>query len=94
MNITPEEIDRLTSLAHLTLSESEKRTYQEHLQSITNYVKKLNLLNLDQLVPSTHATTQSSTLREDIPINNNHLLQEKNAPIWEENAFRVPRILE
>tara|TARA_B110000438_G_C15445439_1_gene492278 strand:+ start:90 stop:374 length:285 start_codon:yes stop_codon:yes gene_type:complete len=94
MSITSEEIDRLTTLAHITISDDEKKTYQTHLQSIISYVEKLNQLNLDQLIPSTHATTQLSILREDTPQKNNHLLQEKNAPVWEENAFRVPQILE
>jgi aspartyl/glutamyl-tRNA(Asn/Gln) amidotransferase C subunit len=80
MKITREEVLRVAELAHLELSEAEVELYRGQLDSILEYVEKLNQLDTTSIEPmagghpredasllSTIPGKRSSSLREDAP---------------------------
>lgn len=93
MTITKKELDRIIHLAHLDVSEERRLAYVSQVNDILTHMEQLNDLNLDNIPPSAHARIQETLLREDVAVSQDHLHLEKNAPAWEDNAFRVPKIL-
>ncbi len=100
MKISREEVLRVAELAHLELSEAEAETYRGQLDSILEYVDKLNEVDLSGVEPmsqvlfSAHGASQSA-LREDVekPCNlGTELL--KQAPEARKPYFRVPKVID
>ncbi len=90
MSFEISQIEQIATLAHLSLSEDEKSRYATQLEAILGYMQILNTLplyELDTVIPE-------STLRRDdvsqvIPLN-----LEKNAPLWAEGCFEVPKMMD
>lgn len=95
MDISREEVLHIARLARINLSEAEIEGYQKDLNSILQYVAKLEQLDTTQVEPTTHAVPLELTLREDEVIQ--RLTPEEilsNAPAVEDGHFRVPRVVE
>jgi len=73
MKITREDVVRVAELAHLELSEAEVGLFRGQLDSILEYVEKLNQLdtaNVEPMAggrPAGVADDPSSALRDDVP---------------------------
>jgi aspartyl-tRNA(Asn)/glutamyl-tRNA(Gln) amidotransferase subunit C len=92
MSLSKDDITHISNLAHLEVSESEKDSYLEQLQSIFGHIDTLNSLNLDNVEPTTHSIDVDTPLRDDVVVEQGDLLLEKNAPDWDGQGFRVPKI--
>jgi aspartyl-tRNA(Asn)/glutamyl-tRNA(Gln) amidotransferase subunit C len=100
MKISREEVLRVAELAHLELSEAEAETYRGQLDSILEYVGKLNEVDLSGVEPMAQVLFSSddasqSALREDVekPCNlGTELL--KQAPEARKPYFRVPKVID
>jgi len=93
MSISNSDLDRIASLSNLTIPETEKENLTKQLNAILGYVKKLASLPTSSVEPTTSATDQRSSFREDICYKSNK--SEKiivNAPREENNFFVVPKI--
>ncbi|AYO31050.1 Asp-tRNA(Asn)/Glu-tRNA(Gln) amidotransferase subunit GatC [Biomaibacter acetigenes] len=95
MRITKETVEHVANLARLYLSEEEKAEMTEKLNSILDYMEKLNELDTSQVQPTAHVIPIKNVFREDriwesLPLKETL----KNAPDRDENFFRVPRIIE
>lgn len=71
MKISREDVLRVADLAYLNLSESEVSTYQHQLDSILEYVSKLNELDTTKVEPMAQVLGKNSDaehmpLREDV----------------------------
>jgi aspartyl-tRNA(Asn)/glutamyl-tRNA(Gln) amidotransferase subunit C len=55
MKITRKEVEHVARLARLELTEVEKELFTSQLDGILAYVDKLNELNTDGIVPTSHA---------------------------------------
>ena len=71
MKISREEVLRVAELAHLELSEAEAETYRGQLDSILEYVDKLNEVDLSGVEPMAQVLFSSddanqTALREDV----------------------------
>ena len=93
MSLELSELERVIRLAHLEIDEDRKIAYLAQIQKKLDYMEQLNKLDLSSVKPSAHAHVQETVLREDVVVPQGDLLLEMNAPVWEEGAFRVPRIL-
>ncbi|RAP26636.1 Asp-tRNA(Asn)/Glu-tRNA(Gln) amidotransferase GatCAB subunit C [Candidatus Marinamargulisbacteria bacterium SCGC AG-343-D04] len=93
MDLSMEDLEKTVSLAHLTVKEEKKEMYLSQMQSILDQVDTIDALDLADVKPTETVVEQGQFLREDIPVKPDDLHLEKNAPLWEEQAFRVPRIL-
>jgi aspartyl-tRNA(Asn)/glutamyl-tRNA(Gln) amidotransferase subunit C len=95
MKITRVEVEHVARLARLELSEAELDTFTVQMDSILAYVEKLNALDTDGIVPTSHAVPMENAFRPDqlrdaIGVDNALL----NAPNHAESFFRVPKVIE
>ena len=101
MKITREEVLRVAELAHLELSEAEITKYQQQLDSILEYIAKLNAIDTTNIEPMAQVLTSGSeaggnpALRDDViepcDVAKDILAQ---APDAEGPYFRVPKVIE
>jgi aspartyl-tRNA(Asn)/glutamyl-tRNA(Gln) amidotransferase subunit C len=94
MSLSQDELDRAINLSHLTVSNEKKELFLGQLNDILDQVDTLNALDLDNVEPMSSVVEQTQFKREDVPVKPGDLLLEENAPVWEGNAFRVPKILD
>jgi aspartyl-tRNA(Asn)/glutamyl-tRNA(Gln) amidotransferase subunit C len=100
MKISREEVLRVAELAHLELSEAEAETYRGQLDSILEYVDKLNEVDLSGVEPMAQVLFSSddaiqSALREDVerPCDTGTKLLNQ-APEVRKPYFRVPKVID
>ncbi|RMD87335.1 MAG: Asp-tRNA(Asn)/Glu-tRNA(Gln) amidotransferase subunit GatC [Calditrichaeota bacterium] len=94
MAITVHEVDKITFLAKLKFSESEKQKIARELDQIVAYVDKLNELDTSDVEPLSHVMEFKNVLREDSV--EKWLTQEealKNAPAKKQGYFSVPKVI-
>ena len=101
MRISREEVLRVAQLANLELSEAEVTKYQGQLDSILDYIAKLNAVDTSNVEPMAQVLAEGVTssanagLREDVVVPCNVagdvLVQ---APDAAAPYFRVPKVIE
>jgi aspartyl-tRNA(Asn)/glutamyl-tRNA(Gln) amidotransferase subunit C len=88
-------IDDLAHLARLSVTDEEKPVFSKQIDSVLQYMEKLNELNTGDVDPTSHVITLNNVLREDLPMNPLDRTDAlKNAPDTTEKFYRVPRIIE
>jgi aspartyl-tRNA(Asn)/glutamyl-tRNA(Gln) amidotransferase subunit C len=98
MALTEKDVRYVAELAHLELSEAEVREFLPQLDSILQYVDKLNQLDTTRVDPMAQVTlsaTENPSLRMDQP----HATFDQetalaNAPERDGGCFKVPRVIE
>ena len=99
MKITREEVLRVAELAHLELSEAEVGMYQRQLDSILEYIAKLNAVDTSNVEPMAQVLAETNivnaAMRDDV-IAPCDVAQDvlKHAPDAEGAYFRVPKVIE
>ena len=94
MNITIKEVKHVAKLANLILSEEELATFPGQLDKIFGYAAKLDELDTEGVVPTTHAFSNKNAFREDEM--KDSLTREEallNGPEQNGEAFVVPKII-
>ena len=94
MKISTDEVKHVAKLARLNLSGKEVEAMTTQLDSILNYVDKLNELDTKNVTPTTHAIVIQNAFREDEV--KESLGQEaslQNAPRQNGEAFVVPKVI-
>lgn len=89
------EIEHVALLARLTLSEDEKEKFGDQLNTILEYIGKLNELDTSEIPPTSHVLEIQNVMREDIA--RPSISKEKalsNAPDRTEDFYRVPKIID
>ena len=66
MQITPDLIKYLESLARITLSEEEEKKVGSELQDILTYIDMLNELDTDGVEAMSHCFPVTNVMREDV----------------------------
>ncbi len=92
MKISIEHIGRL---ARLSLSDEEKELFGRQINSILDYMEKLNELDTTGVEPTSHVISISNVAREDEPrmsLEREDALM--NAPDHTDKFYRVPKIIE
>jgi aspartyl-tRNA(Asn)/glutamyl-tRNA(Gln) amidotransferase subunit C len=98
MALTEEEVRYVASLAHLKLADDEVRQFLPQLDSILEYMAKLNELDIEGVDAMAQVLTPGSAefaLRSDSPhptFTPDEALS--NAPDRGGNFFKVPRVIE
>jgi aspartyl-tRNA(Asn)/glutamyl-tRNA(Gln) amidotransferase subunit C len=95
MKITRAEVEHVSRLARLALSEAELDSLTGEMDAILDYVEQLNTLETDGIVPTAHAVPMENAFREDY-VKPGFTPEQalSNAPDVAENAFRVRRVIE
>ena len=94
-HISDETIEYVGILAKLELSGEEKEQAKKDMESMLDYVDKLNELDTDGVEPMSHVFPVNNVFREDIVTNGDDregIL--KNAPERKEGAFVVPKTVD
>lgn len=95
MKITRVEVEHVARLARLELSGPELDTFTVQMDSILAYVEKLNALDTEGIVPTSHAVPMENAFRPDQlgqAIGVEAALA--NAPRHAESFFSVPKVIE
>ena len=99
MKISREDVLRVAELANLELTEAERKTYGDQLESILSYCEKLNELDTSGVEPMaqvlTGAEKEAPTLREDVA-RNAAIIEDvlRIAPDPKAPYFRVPKVID
>jgi aspartyl-tRNA(Asn)/glutamyl-tRNA(Gln) amidotransferase subunit C len=107
MKISREEMLRVTELAHLELSEAEIAKYEQQLDSILEYIAKLNAVDTSNVEPMAQVgsvdtsggpsadANPNPTFRDDvaIPCDISREVLER-APDAAPPYFRVPKVID
>jgi aspartyl-tRNA(Asn)/glutamyl-tRNA(Gln) amidotransferase subunit C len=95
MKITKKEVEYVARLARLSLSEAEKEKMTAQLDSILQYMDKLNKLDTKNIEPTSHVLPLNNVWREDMvkpsPSREEMLA---NAPEQAEGFYKVKKVIE
>ncbi|HHY13631.1 MAG TPA: Asp-tRNA(Asn)/Glu-tRNA(Gln) amidotransferase subunit GatC [Thermoanaerobacterales bacterium] len=95
MKITKADIEHISDMAMLNLSEGEKENFAEELNEVLKQVKRLEELDTKDVKPMVHLLPLKNIWREDKrePSLDSELIF-KNTKNREEDFFKVPKIIE
>jgi aspartyl-tRNA(Asn)/glutamyl-tRNA(Gln) amidotransferase subunit C len=89
------DVAYVAELARLELSPDEKRTFQQQLETIVQYVEKIGELDLAGIEPTLHGQALVNVFREDVVVpslDRDQVLA--NAPERNGFEFKLPKIVE
>ena len=95
MQITPDLIKYLESLARITLDEDEEKKVGKELQDILTYIDKLNELDTEGVEAMSHCFPLTNVLRKDEvkpSMSPDEIVA--NAPDSQDGTFVVPKTVE
>ena len=94
-HLSPEQVAHLAKLARLALTDAELDHYAQQLGVILDSVAKVTEVATGDIKPTSHAIEMSNVFRDDVvrPSFTSDVTSQ-NAPEWEDERFRVPRILD
>jgi aspartyl-tRNA(Asn)/glutamyl-tRNA(Gln) amidotransferase subunit C len=93
--ITREEVERVVSLARLSLDEAELSRMASELDAVLGYVATLERLDTRGIPPTAHVVPLPTPLRDDVPEPPMDAARAlANAPLAEGSSFVVPKVIE
>ena len=95
MTIDLKTVKHISKLARISIEEKKAKKLAGDLNSIFDFIAKLNQLKTDNVEPLSNISSSSLPKREDIShdINSNEEILE-NAPDKLEGFFSVPKVVE
>lgn len=95
MKLTVSDVDRISDLAKLKLSETEKESLLVDMNKILEYVEMINEVDLSDVQPTTHVQHTENVFREDeIKPYKDFKAILKNAPEKIGNFYKVPKVVD
>jgi aspartyl-tRNA(Asn)/glutamyl-tRNA(Gln) amidotransferase subunit C len=107
MNVTEKDVAYVADLANLELTTQERQRMLKDLNSILDYIDRLNELDTSDVSPMAQISTGlgkvensgrgqiTSSMRDDVPVPclpHKEALQ--NAPVTDGEFFKVPKVIE
>ena len=99
MKLSRDDVLKLARLSRLNLSEEEIDQYQQELSSILEYVKQLDGVDVEGLMPTYQVTGLTSagnnaTRKDEVvsQVEQSQLL--KNVPLTEDSHIKVKRMIQ
>ncbi|HBA94049.1 MAG TPA: Asp-tRNA(Asn)/Glu-tRNA(Gln) amidotransferase GatCAB subunit C [Ruminococcaceae bacterium] len=95
MQITPDLIKYLETLARITLNEEEEKKVGSEIQDILTYIDMLNELDTDGVEAMSHCFPVTNVMRDDV-VEESMTPDEvvANAPESQDGCFVVPKTVE
>ena len=95
MSIDLKTIKHISKLSRISVDEKKAEKLAGDLNSIFNFIEKLNELNTDNVEPLTSVTETALTFRAD-EVKNQNIREQiiKNSPEDNEDFFVVPKVVE
>ena len=93
--ISKKDVEYVAKLSRLKLKEEQVEKFTQQLNSILEYIEKLNQLDTSEIQPISHVVPLKNVRRKDIQ-KPSFSVEEvlKNAPDKERGYFKVPPIIE
>lgn len=89
------DVAYVAELARIALSDEECIKFQSQLETIVNYVEKINELDLVNIKPTMHGQVPTNVFREDtVRPSLDHEEVLCNAPARTDGEFKLPKIVE
>lgn len=94
MIVNDELVDQLAHLARLEIKPEEKESIKEDLQKMIAFIEKLNEIDTTGVEPLLFMSDEINVLRED-KVEGSVTREEalKNAPMKDEQFFKVPKVI-
>lgn len=93
--LSREEVEYIAELAKLTLSETEKTTFQEQLSSILAYAELLQQVDTSGIPPSASALPLNNVMRPDLVRPSLPTAEAlANGPATDDGYFKVHAVLD
>ena len=93
--ITRADVAHLARLARLELTDDELDNYAGQLDVILQSVARVSEVVADDIPPTSHPIPMQNVFREDVSHPGlDRATVAASAPAWEDDRFRVPRILD
>ena len=89
------DVAYVAELARIALTAEETALFQGQLETIVDYVNKINALDLEGVQPTMHGQVSTNFFREDVvcpSLSRAEALD--NAPARTESEFKLPKIVE
>ena len=95
MSIDLKTIKHISKLSRISVDEKKAEKLAGDLNSIFNFIEKLNELNTDNVEPLTSVAETTLKFRSD-EVNNQNIREQiiKNSPEDNEDFFVVPKVVE
>lgn len=95
MKIHRHEVEHVARLARLALKDEELDALTGQMDQLLSYVDKLNELDTDGIIPTSHAVPVENAFRAD-EIKASMGIEKAlyNAPQQDESCFVVPKVIE
>lgn len=93
-HITKKDVEHISWLAHIELTEEEKEIFMEQFNKILEFFRKIDEINTEGIPPTFHVLDLTNIFREDEV--RESLAKEdalRNAPKKENGFFKSPRIV-
>ncbi|MRR30276.1 Asp-tRNA(Asn)/Glu-tRNA(Gln) amidotransferase subunit GatC [bacterium] len=95
MSLTLKEVEHISELARLVLTDAEKEQYREQLSAILDYAQRLQEVDTANIPPTSSVLPLSTDLRGDVPLPGLSLEElMRNAPDQKGGQFKVPPVFE
>ena len=94
MEVNTALVEKLADLSRLKFDEAAKESIKADLQSMIQFVEKLNELDTTGVLPLLHMSDNVNILRDDVikdSIERSEGL--KNAPVQDGVFFKVPKVI-
>ncbi len=95
MSISQKDVRYIAALSRIHVPEDKLESLAGQLSNIVGYVEQLQSLNVDHVVPTTHAVPLGNVLRDDVPLKS--LTNQEALGIAVEKSqgsFKVPLVIE
>lgn len=95
MNLSPDDIKKISRLSRIHLDPSEFEVVKKQLEGIFDWIDQLQQVNTEGVLPYRDLLDVSTHEREDvIGEHNQEACILKNAPDQAHNMFAVPKVVE
>jgi len=94
MEVNDALVDKLANLSRLSFDATERESIKNDLQKMIHFVEKLNELDTTGVEPLLHMSSNVNVLRNDeVTGSISREAGLKNAPIHDEQFFKVPKVI-
>lgn len=95
MSFTEKDVDYISGLARIRLSDEDKKKFTVQLHTVLEYIDKLSELDTESVEPTAHILPVNNVFREDrvVPSKNTELAIQQS-PLLMDGLFEVPRVIE
>jgi len=94
MSVKKSEIAYISSLSKLKMEDAEMDNYTRQISEILEMIQQLEKVDTHDIEPMAHPLNMKQRLRQDLVTEENRReLYQKNAVVFEEGFYKVPKVI-